>query len=108
MSLWDYGDFRCKSSPKFSQFSGIEIWIFVVTIHHLGFYGVTTAEKKPMLQPHNVDKSLSKAGNSNLLHMNSDGASKMGDRYLRGADGLGTPDSIALRYVINNPVRCNK
>ena len=79
-----------------------------MTIHHLGFYGVTTAEKKPMLQPHNVDKSLSKAGNSNLLHMNSDGASKMGGRYLRGADGLGTPDFIALRYVINNPVRCNK
>jgi len=68
-----------------------------------GFYGVTTAEKKPMLQPHNVDKSLSKAGNSNLLHMNSDGASKMGGRYLRGADGLGTPDSIALRLNISSP-----
>jgi hypothetical protein len=79
-----------------------------MTIHHLGFYGVTTAEKKPMLQPHNVDKSLSKAGNSNLLHMNSDGASKVGGRYLHGTDGLGTPDSSALRYVIYNCVRCNK
>ncbi|KAG2618385.1 hypothetical protein PVAP13_3NG079551 [Panicum virgatum] len=68
-----------------------------------GFYGVTTAEKKPMLQPHNVDKSLSKAGNSNLLHINSDGASKMGGRYLPGTDGLGIPDSNALRLNISSP-----
>ncbi|PUZ65370.1 hypothetical protein GQ55_3G217800 [Panicum hallii var. hallii] len=68
-----------------------------------GFYGVTTAKKKPMLQLHNVDKNLSKAGNSNLLHMNSDGASKVGGRYLHGTDGLGTPDSSALRLNILSP-----
>ncbi|OEL18227.1 Zinc finger CCCH domain-containing protein 36 [Dichanthelium oligosanthes] len=62
-----------------------------------GFYGATTAEKKPMLQPHDVYKSLNKAGNINHLHMNSDGASKIRARYLHGAPGMETPDSNALR-----------
>lgn len=61
-------------------------------IHHIGFYGVTTAEKKKM----------NKAGNINHLHTNSDDASKVRSRYLHGSHGLESPDSDALRYVIYN------
>jgi len=67
-------------------------------MHHLGFCGVTAAEKKPMMQSRDVDKYLNKADNASHVLMNSDDASIIGGRCLHG---LGTQlDSVAQRYVL--------
>jgi len=70
-------------------------------MHHLGFCGVTAAEKKPMMQSGDVDKYLNKADNASHVLMNSDDASIIGGRCLHGMHGLGTQlDSVAQRYVL--------
>ena len=72
----------------------------IVNIHYLGFTGVTTAEKKPTLQPHNNVKFLKKAVNGNLLHPDIDATYKTGGLYLHDTHGSQTlPDSNALRYI---------
>ncbi|WVZ99089.1 hypothetical protein U9M48_044439 [Paspalum notatum var. saurae] len=59
---------------------------------YYGFCGVTTAEKKPMLWPHDV------------VHMSSNGTSKIGGQYLHVTHDLrAQPDSNAARLSCSSP-----
>ncbi|KAJ1263503.1 hypothetical protein BS78_09G189900 [Paspalum vaginatum] len=59
---------------------------------YYGFCGVTAAEKKPMLQPHDV------------VHMSSNGTSKIGGQYLHVTHDLrAQPDSNAVRLSCSSP-----
>ncbi|XP_051210077.1 zinc finger CCCH domain-containing protein 36 [Lolium perenne] len=70
-----------------------------------GFIGVTTAEKKPTLQPHNNVKFLKKAANGNLLRPDIEATSKTGGLYLHDTHGSQKlPDSNALRFSSSSPV----
>jgi hypothetical protein len=70
-----------------------------VNVHYLGFIGVTTAEKKPTLQPHNNVKFL-KAVNCNLLRPDIVATAKTGGLYLHDTHGSQKlPESNALRYI---------
>uniref|UniRef100_A0ACD5U1A1 Uncharacterized protein n=1 Tax=Avena sativa TaxID=4498 RepID=A0ACD5U1A1_AVESA len=70
-----------------------------------GFIGVTTAEKKPTLQPHKNVKFLKKAVNGNLLRPDIDATSKTGGLYLNDTHGSQTlPDSNASRFSSPSPV----
>jgi len=70
-------------------------------MHHLGFCGVTAAEKKPMMQSRDVDKYLNKADNASHVLMNSDDTSIIGGHCLHG---LGTQlDSDAQRLSSSSP-----
>ncbi|CAM0954802.1 unnamed protein product [Alopecurus aequalis] len=70
-----------------------------------GSIGVTTAEKKPTLQPHNNLKFPKKGVNGNLLRPDIDATSKTGGLYLHDTHGSQTlPDSNALRFSSSSPV----
>jgi hypothetical protein len=80
-------DFGCKSLLKISQAQYYYYWNFdlIVTTFHLDFYGVTT-EENPAIANH--------------VHMNSDGTSQIGGRFLHGTRREWTlPDSCTSRYV---------
>ncbi|KAK1698014.1 hypothetical protein QYE76_014711 [Lolium multiflorum] len=65
-----------------------------------GFTGVTTAEKKPTLQPHNNVKFLKKAANGNLLRPDIEATSKTGGLYLHDTHGSQKlPDSNTLSHL---------